>query len=37
MRLAKYATLAFLAGFLAMGIGLTELRFLWVAYQHGGF
>lgn len=35
-RTARLALLAFAAGFLAVALGGTSLRFLWVAYSHGG-
>jgi hypothetical protein len=35
-RTVKIGLLAFSLGFLAMALGGTSLRFLWVAYQHGG-
>jgi len=36
MRTAAIAIAAFLIGLLVVGVGGWQLRFLWVAYQHGG-
>jgi hypothetical protein len=36
MRTAAIAFVAFLIGLLLVGGGGFQLRFLWVAYQHGG-
>lgn len=35
-RTVGLAVLAFVVGFLALSVGLGQLRFLWAAYHHGG-
>lgn len=37
MKTARLALLAFVLCFSGMVVGGASLRFLWVAYQHGGF
>ena len=36
MKTARLAILAFVLAFIGMAVGGASLRFLWVAYQHGG-
>ena len=35
-RLVVVAILAFLVGWFAMAIGVSQTQFLWAAYHHGG-